>query len=42
MRATLGHLRRIAEEVRTKGTYSNLEDSPAHAEMNRMMERKPR
>src|ERR1700723_2410688 len=41
MRATLGHLRRIAEEVRTKGTYSNLEDSPSHAEMNRMMERNP-
>jgi 2-methylisocitrate lyase-like PEP mutase family enzyme len=42
MRATLGHLRRIAEEVRTKGTYSNLEDSPTHAEMNRMMGRKQR
>jgi 2-methylisocitrate lyase-like PEP mutase family enzyme len=42
MRATLGHLRRIAEEVRTKGTYSNLEDSPTHAEMNRIMGRKQR
>lgn len=42
MRATLGHFRRIAEEVRTKGTYSNLEDSHTHAEMNRMMGQKPR
>ncbi len=42
MRATLGHLRRIAEEVRTRGTYSHLEDSPTHAEMNRMMGRSPR
>jgi 2-methylisocitrate lyase-like PEP mutase family enzyme len=41
MRAGLGHLRRIAEEVRTNGTYSNLEDSPTHAEMNRMMGRNP-
>jgi 2-methylisocitrate lyase-like PEP mutase family enzyme len=39
MRATLGHLRRIAEEVRAKGTYSNLEVSPTHAEMNRLMGR---
>ncbi|MGB0011791.1 MAG: isocitrate lyase/phosphoenolpyruvate mutase family protein [Candidatus Sulfotelmatobacter sp.] len=42
MRATLGHLRRIAEEARTNGTYSNLEDSPTHAEMNRMMGQKLR
>jgi 2-methylisocitrate lyase-like PEP mutase family enzyme len=42
MRASLGHLRRIAEEVRTKGTYSNLDDSPTHTEMNRMMGRNPR
>jgi len=38
MRATLGHLRRIAEELNTTGTYSKLEDAPSHAEMNRMME----
>jgi 2-methylisocitrate lyase-like PEP mutase family enzyme len=38
MRATLGHLRRIAEELKTTGTYSKLEDAPSHAEMNRMME----
>ncbi|HZW79804.1 MAG TPA: isocitrate lyase/phosphoenolpyruvate mutase family protein [Candidatus Deferrimicrobiaceae bacterium] len=42
MRACMGHLRRLTEEVRTNGTYSNLEDSPTHAEMNRMMERNPR
>ena len=41
MRATVGCLRRIAEELRATGTYSNLEDAPSHAEMNRMMERKP-
>jgi 2-methylisocitrate lyase-like PEP mutase family enzyme len=39
MRATLGHLRRIAEELKTTGAYSKLEDAPSHAEMNRMMER---
>ena len=42
MRATLGHLRRIAEELRTAGTYSELEGAPSHAEMNRMMERNQR
>jgi 2-methylisocitrate lyase-like PEP mutase family enzyme len=41
MRATVGCLRRIAQELRATGTYSNLEDAPSHAEMNRMMERKP-
>jgi len=40
MRSTLGHLRRIAEELKTVGTYSKLEDAPSHAEMNRMMQRK--
>jgi 2-methylisocitrate lyase-like PEP mutase family enzyme len=42
MRATLGHLRRIAEELKTTGTYSRLEDAPSHAEMNGMMERNQR
>ncbi len=42
MRAALGHLRRIAEELKTAGTYSKLEDAPSHAEMNRMMGRKQR
>jgi 2-methylisocitrate lyase-like PEP mutase family enzyme len=39
MRATMGHLRRIAEELKTTGTYSELEDAPSHAEMNLMMRR---
>ncbi len=42
MRATLGHLRRIADELKTNGTYSSLEDAPSHVEMNRMMERNRR
>jgi 2-methylisocitrate lyase-like PEP mutase family enzyme len=42
MRATLGYLRRIAEELKATGTYSKLEDAPSHAEVNRMMERNPR
>jgi len=37
MRATLGLLRRMAEEVRTSGTYSALEGAPAHAEVNKML-----
>jgi 2-methylisocitrate lyase-like PEP mutase family enzyme len=37
MRAAMGHLRRIAEELKSAGTYSKLEDAPTHAEMNRMM-----
>jgi 2-methylisocitrate lyase-like PEP mutase family enzyme len=40
MRATVGCLRRIAQELKATGTYANLEDAPSHAEMNRMMERK--
>jgi 2-methylisocitrate lyase-like PEP mutase family enzyme len=42
MRATLGHLRRITQELKTTGTYSALEDSPSYAEMNRIMERSQR
>jgi hypothetical protein len=38
MRATMGQLRRIAEELKSAGTYSKLEEAPTHAEMNRMME----
>ena len=37
MRAALGVMRRIAEEVKQSGTYSALEDSPTFAEMNRLM-----
>jgi 2-methylisocitrate lyase-like PEP mutase family enzyme len=37
MRATLGFLRRLVEELRSCGTYSQLEEAPTHAEMNRML-----
>ena len=37
MRATLGLLRRMAQEVKTSGTYSALEGAPAHAEVNKML-----
>lgn len=40
MRATLGVLRDIADELRTKGTYYLLADAPPHAEMNGIMERR--
>jgi 2-methylisocitrate lyase-like PEP mutase family enzyme len=42
MRATMGHLQRIAEELKSTGTYSTLENAPTHAEMNRMMSEKRR
>lgn len=44
MRATLGWLRRVAEELRTRGTYRAMEGAPSHAEMNAMMNpnRKPK
>ncbi len=37
MRAGLGLLRRIAEELRGPGTYKSLEGAPAHADINRML-----
>ena len=37
MRAGLGALRRVAEELKKQGTYSGLSDAPSHAEMNRWM-----
>lgn len=37
MRATLGLLRRLAEEVKTSGTYAAMEGAPSHAEMNQLM-----
>ncbi|SRR5579872_190733 len=37
MRATLGLLRRLAQEVNTEGTYSMMENSPSHAEINQLM-----
>jgi 2-methylisocitrate lyase-like PEP mutase family enzyme len=44
MRSSLGLLRRLAEEVKTAGTYSNMDGAPSHAEMNELMKqnRKPR
>jgi 2-methylisocitrate lyase-like PEP mutase family enzyme len=37
MRATLGYLQRIAEELKATGTYESLEGAPSHAEMNQML-----
>jgi 2-methylisocitrate lyase-like PEP mutase family enzyme len=36
-RATLGLLRRMAQELRTTGTYRTLEDAPSHADVNRWL-----
>jgi hypothetical protein len=37
MRASLGLMKRIAEEVRSSGTYSGLLGAPSHADVNRLM-----
>jgi 2-methylisocitrate lyase-like PEP mutase family enzyme len=37
IRATLGLIQRIAEELKTTGTYHTLEDAPPHADVNRML-----
>jgi 2-methylisocitrate lyase-like PEP mutase family enzyme len=37
MRATLGLLRRMAEELKTTGTYAAMEGAPSHADANRML-----
>ncbi len=37
MRATLGLLRRLAEELKTMGTYAAMDGAPSHAEMNELM-----
>jgi 2-methylisocitrate lyase-like PEP mutase family enzyme len=37
MRATLGLLRRMAQEVKTSGTYNAMEGAPAHGEVNKML-----
>ena len=37
MRSSLGHLRRVAEEVKNAGTYELLEGAPSYAEMNALM-----
>ena len=40
MRAAMGFLRRLAGELKTQGTYGNLEGAPSHAEMNALMNSK--
>lgn len=37
MRAALGLLRRLAQELKSKGTYQSLEGAPSHAEINKLM-----
>ncbi|HVN21520.1 MAG TPA: isocitrate lyase/phosphoenolpyruvate mutase family protein [Dongiaceae bacterium] len=37
MRAAMGLLRRVAEELKTAGTYHQMESAPTHAEMNQLM-----
>lgn len=37
MRATLGLLQRIAEELQTTGTYHALEGAPSHGEVNKLL-----
>jgi 2-methylisocitrate lyase-like PEP mutase family enzyme len=38
MRAALGTLRRIAQELKTSGTYDSMADAPTHAEMNQLLQ----
>jgi 2-methylisocitrate lyase-like PEP mutase family enzyme len=38
MRATLGLLQRMANELKTSGTYHALEGAPAHNDINKMLE----
>jgi 2-methylisocitrate lyase-like PEP mutase family enzyme len=38
MRATLGLLRRLAEELKKAGTYSAMDGAPAHDEINRLLQ----
>jgi 2-methylisocitrate lyase-like PEP mutase family enzyme len=37
MRATLGLLQRIAEELQTTGTYDELQGAPSHGEVNKLL-----
>jgi 2-methylisocitrate lyase-like PEP mutase family enzyme len=37
MRASLGLLRRLAEELKTSGTYAAMDGAPSHAEINALM-----
>jgi 2-methylisocitrate lyase-like PEP mutase family enzyme len=38
MRAALGLLRRVADELKARGTYTALGDAPSYAEVNRLLE----
>lgn len=38
MRATLGFLRRMAEELKAAGTYNAFEGAPSHGDVNKMMQ----
>lgn len=37
MRAAMGALGRIAQEIKSSGTYESLNDAPTHAEMNQLL-----
>jgi 2-methylisocitrate lyase-like PEP mutase family enzyme len=37
MRSTLGHLRRLAEELKTRGTYTAMDGAPSYADVNELM-----
>jgi 2-methylisocitrate lyase-like PEP mutase family enzyme len=37
MRAALGSLRHVAEELKTRGTYELMADAPTHSEMNQLL-----
>jgi 2-methylisocitrate lyase-like PEP mutase family enzyme len=37
MRSALGFLRKLAEQLKTSGTYKWMEGAPSHAEMNKLM-----
>jgi 2-methylisocitrate lyase-like PEP mutase family enzyme len=39
MRASIGLLRRLAQELKTQGTFTALDGAPSHAEMNKLMNR---
>ena len=38
MRATLGLLRRLAEELKKTGTYAAIDGAPPHDEINRLLQ----
>src|SRR6266498_2881602 len=41
MRAALGVLAKITQELKSTGTYASLEGAPSHAELNRLMRLSP-